>query len=83
MSLRNRLPNVWFVGVGAAFDMAAGHRRRAPRVLQRIGLEWAFRLAQEPRRLARRYLANNMPFLFRLLRNSITIRIRGARATPS
>jgi N-acetylglucosaminyldiphosphoundecaprenol N-acetyl-beta-D-mannosaminyltransferase len=44
------------VGVGAAFDFVAGTKRRAPRLLQRAGLEWAFRLACEPRRLGRRYL---------------------------
>ncbi|RAH98329.1 glycosyltransferase [Acuticoccus sediminis] len=43
------------IGVGAAFDFHAGRKRQAPRVLQTRGLEWAFRLASEPRRLARRY----------------------------
>jgi N-acetylglucosaminyldiphosphoundecaprenol N-acetyl-beta-D-mannosaminyltransferase len=47
--------------LGAALDFAAGRVRRAPRVLRRSGLEWAFRLAQEPRRLGGRYLSN---FLF-------------------
>lgn len=43
------------LGVGAAFDFHAGTLRQAPAVLQRMGLEWAFRLAMEPRRLWRRY----------------------------
>ncbi len=51
------------IGVGAAFDIHAGLRRRAPTMLQRTGLEWAFRLAQEPRRLAGRYLRNNPTFV--------------------
>ena len=51
------------IGVGAAFDIHAGLTRQAPRWLQRSGLEWAFRLAQEPRRLWRRYLYNNPRFL--------------------
>jgi N-acetylglucosaminyldiphosphoundecaprenol N-acetyl-beta-D-mannosaminyltransferase len=50
------------VGVGAAFDFHAGVKRQAPAVLQRAGLEWLFRLATEPRRLAGRYLRNNPQF---------------------
>ena len=46
------------VTVGAAFDFHTGRVREAPRELQRIGLEWAYRLSQEPRRLWRRYLIN-------------------------
>ncbi|GBC87429.1 UDP-N-acetyl-D-mannosaminuronic acid transferase [bacterium HR12] len=59
---RGRIPAV-MLGVGAAFDFLAGTKRQAPRLLQRAGLEWAFRLATEPRRLWRRYLANNPRFL--------------------
>lgn len=47
---------------GAAIEVLAGMRPRAPRVLQRLGLEWAFRLAIEPRRLARRYLLAGVTF---------------------
>lgn len=50
------------LGVGAAFDYHAGTLRRAPGWLQRAGLEWAYRLVQEPRRLARRYLVTNAAF---------------------
>lgn len=53
---------VW-LAVGAAFDFYTGSRPRAPKTLQRIGLEWAFRLAAEPRRLARRYLTTNPIFI--------------------
>ena len=59
------------VGVGAVFDFASGTRARAPRRLQRLGLEWAFRLAQEPRRLGCRYLVTNTAFAFSLLRESL------------
>jgi alpha-1,3-mannosyltransferase len=52
--------------VGAFLDFAAGKVPRAPALLQRIGLEWAFRLAMEPRRLAGRYLIGNVTFLTRL-----------------
>jgi N-acetylglucosaminyldiphosphoundecaprenol N-acetyl-beta-D-mannosaminyltransferase len=54
-------------GVGAAFDFHAGRVRQAPRWMQRSGLEWFFRLCCEPRRLGRRYLANNPVFIFRIL----------------
>ena len=47
---------------GAAVEVLAGMRPRAPRLLQRLGLEWAFRLAIEPRRLARRYLTAGVTF---------------------
>jgi N-acetylglucosaminyldiphosphoundecaprenol N-acetyl-beta-D-mannosaminyltransferase len=47
------------VGIGAGIDIAAGRFRTAPRWMTRIGLEWLFRLAQEPRRLARRYLVDD------------------------
>jgi len=50
------------VGVGAAFDFHAGVKRQAPRVMQRTGLEWLFRLGAEPRRLWRRYLVDNPAF---------------------
>lgn len=56
------------VGVGAAFDFLSGNKRQAPRWMQCNGLEWAFRLAMEPRRLAGRYLRNNPTFVVRALR---------------
>jgi N-acetylglucosaminyldiphosphoundecaprenol N-acetyl-beta-D-mannosaminyltransferase len=54
--------------VGAAFDLLAGNQRRAPRWMRRCGLEWVYRLASEPRRLAKRYLKHNPRFVFRFLR---------------
>ncbi len=51
------------IGVGAAFDFNAGLKRRAPWLLRSVGLEWAYRAAQEPRRLAGRYLRNNPAFV--------------------
>jgi len=56
------------MGVGGSFDVYAGLVRRAPRFLQRAGLEWAFRLAQEPRRMWRRYLIGNSRFITIVLR---------------
>lgn len=56
------------IGVGAAFDFHAGRVRQAPALLQRHGLEWAYRLGREPRRLWRRYLRNNPAFAFAIVR---------------
>ena len=56
------------VAVGAAFDFTAGALRVAPIWMQRAGLEWAFRLASEPRRLWRRYLFGNVRFVWAALR---------------
>lgn len=56
------------VAVGAAFDFAAGTLPVAPIWMQRVGLEWLFRLASEPRRLWRRYLFGNARFIWAVLR---------------
>lgn len=55
------------VGVGAFFDFAAGEVVRAPAWMNRFGIEWIFRLLQEPRRLWRRYVVGNPLFLVRVL----------------
>lgn len=57
-------------GVGAAFEIIAGRFTRAPRWLQRLGLEWAWRLAQDPARLWRRYFSTNGFFLTVLIRET-------------
>ncbi len=62
-----KLDATLFFGVGAAFDFHAGRVRQAPRWMQRSGMEWAFRLGCEPRRLWRRYLRNNPRFVFRIM----------------
>ena len=59
---QDRVPAV-MLGVGAAFDFLAGAKPQAPRWMQSSGLEWAFRLATEPRRLGRRYLTQNPKFV--------------------
>jgi N-acetylglucosaminyldiphosphoundecaprenol N-acetyl-beta-D-mannosaminyltransferase len=51
------------IAVGAAFDFHAGLKPQAPAWMQKMGLEWLFRLGMEPRRLWRRYLYNNPRFL--------------------
>lgn len=59
---RGRIPST-MVGVGAAFDFHSGTVRQAPPFLQRLGLEWLFRLLMEPRRLWKRYLKHNPRFV--------------------
>lgn len=63
------------VGVGAAFDFHAGLKRQAPAWMQRCGLEWAFRLANEPRRLAGRYLKNNPRFAWLVAQETLRSRM--------
>lgn len=65
--LRGALPATWFLGCGAAINFVAGSHQRAPMWMQRSGLEWAHRLAQEPRRLASRYLRHDAPYAVKLL----------------
>ena len=60
---RDVLPGVVLAGVGAAFDLHAGRLPQAPRWMQRSGLEWFFRLLNEPLRLWRRYILLNPLFL--------------------
>lgn len=66
---RERLPAAVYVGAGAAVDFAAGVRSRAPRAVQRLGMEWCWRLAQEPRRLAHRYLVRGPRFVLVVARS--------------
>jgi N-acetylglucosaminyldiphosphoundecaprenol N-acetyl-beta-D-mannosaminyltransferase len=79
--LRLELPEAWFVGCGGAITMMAGVTPRAPRTIQRLGLEWVHRLALEPRRLARRYLRDDLPFAFGLLIRSAGRRFRRRRVS--
>ncbi len=63
---RMRLPFV--MGVGGSFDVLAGEKRRAPRWMRSAGLEWFYRLIQDPRRMAGRYVVGNTKFILLVLR---------------
>jgi N-acetylglucosaminyldiphosphoundecaprenol N-acetyl-beta-D-mannosaminyltransferase len=63
-------------GVGAAFDLIAGRTRQAPAWMQRAGLEWLFRLSQDPRRLGPRYLRYNPAFVAAFARQYLSTRRR-------
>jgi N-acetylglucosaminyldiphosphoundecaprenol N-acetyl-beta-D-mannosaminyltransferase len=74
VALHRGLLPVPMLAVGAAFDYIAGNITRPPRWMQRAGLEWLFRLYQEPRRLFRRYLVHNSLFCVMLAREMLHIK---------
>jgi N-acetylglucosaminyldiphosphoundecaprenol N-acetyl-beta-D-mannosaminyltransferase len=67
----DRLAAPVLVGVGAAFDFHAGVKRQAPRWMQRSGLEWAYRVGTEPRRLAGRYVRSIPRFVWLLAKRGV------------
>jgi N-acetylglucosaminyldiphosphoundecaprenol N-acetyl-beta-D-mannosaminyltransferase len=76
--LRQVRPDAWYLACGGGIPMAAGLVRRASPLVQRLGLEWAYRLALEPRRLARRYLRDDLPFAIALLTRAALRRLAQA-----
>jgi N-acetylglucosaminyldiphosphoundecaprenol N-acetyl-beta-D-mannosaminyltransferase len=81
-AVRHALPTSWMVGVGISFSFLAGHVRRAPPWIQDAGFEWLHRLAQEPRRLFRRYLIDDLPFALRLFAWSARERLETRAPRP-
>jgi exopolysaccharide biosynthesis WecB/TagA/CpsF family protein len=83
---RQLLPGSWWLGVGISFSFLCGEVKRAPRWLQKIGLEWMHRLAQDPRRLFHRYVVVGIPFglsmLGRAIVRGVPQRIRGEQPVP-
>ena len=76
--LRAAFPDAWFLGVGVSFSFVAGELRRPPEWVQRLGMEWMYRLAQEPGRLYRRYAVDGLPFAARLLGWAVRRRVATA-----
>lgn len=74
--LRHDLPKTWWIGIGISLSFITGEVRRAPRWMQTSGLEWIHRMAQEPRRLAKRYLIDGIPFGLWLMASSAAERVR-------
>ena len=68
---RHRLNAHLVMGVGAQFDFWSGRVSRAPTIMRRLGLEWTWRLAIEPKRMARRYLLGNPAFVLRSIRERL------------
>ncbi len=67
IKLREQLPGAWWLGVGISFSFVCGEVKRAPKWMQKIGMEWVHRLWQEPGRLFRRYVVDDIPFAIGLL----------------
>ena len=78
-----KVPAAVWLGIGGTFDFIAGRVRRAPLWMQESGLEWAYRLAQEPRRLWKRYLINDPKFALVLARMLATPRRDRTRLRPA
>lgn len=78
---RSRITVPVLMGVGGLFDYYSGRIARAPILLRKTGLEWVWRLAMEPQRLARRYLAGNAIFLARSLVHAWESRLRADQST--
>ena len=66
---RDQLPGV-MVGVGAGFNFYAGNIKRAPKWMQKAGLEWLYRLTQDPKRLLKRYFFTNIEFTWLIVTHS-------------
>lgn len=70
------IPHAWMIGVGISFSFVSGDVARAPIWMRKAGMEWLHRLAQEPSRLAKRYLIDDVPFAFTLFSVALVKRIR-------
>ena len=69
-------PDAWWIGVGVSLSFLCGDVKRAPRWMQRAGIEWLHRMFQEPGKLVRRYLMLGLPFAARLLAGALRTRLR-------
>ncbi len=71
---KNLLPNIKiFLAVGATINFEAGQVKRAPKWMSEAGLEWFYRLASEPRRLWKRYLVEDVPFFWLILKQKLNL----------
>ncbi|MFM7471246.1 MAG: WecB/TagA/CpsF family glycosyltransferase [Nodosilinea sp. LVE1205-7] len=69
---KSQLPSIdIFMAVGAAIDFEAGHKPRAPQLISELGLEWLYRLVSEPKRLWKRYLLDDLPFLWLIIKERL------------
>lgn len=75
--LKRAYPSAVYIGIGVSFSFVGGIMPRAPKWAQKLGLEWLYRLSQEPKRLFSRYILHGLPFLIQLLLRSATLRLIG------
>ncbi len=73
-SMKGRI-HATMVGIGGALPVMIGEQKRAPRWMQNAGLEWAYRLSQEPRRLFKRYAVTNTIFIWLLIKQYLNYRV--------
>lgn len=70
---KNEINIPFVMGVGGSFDVVSGFTKRAPLWLQKIGMEWSYRVFQEPKRMWKRYLTTNSIFIYLILKQKIKI----------
>ncbi len=81
---KDQLPSIdIFMAVGAAIDFEAGNKPRAPELISKLGLEWLYRLASEPQRLWKRYLLDDFPFLWLVLKERLATPGRSSKPSDS
>lgn len=68
---KDQIQTPFIMGVGGSFDVVAGHVKRAPVWMQKSGLEWFYRVLQEPRRMWKRYLFGNSEFIYLVLKEKV------------
>ena len=72
MKYKDQVPNVKiFMGIGATIDFEAGNIKRAPKWMSNTGLEWLYRLLIEPKRLWKRYLVDDIPFFYLIVKQKL------------
>ena len=71
---KDKLDVPFIMGVGGAFDVVAGQIKRAPLWMQKSGLEWLYRVVQEPRRMWKRYLVTNSVFIYLVLKEKFRLK---------
>ncbi|MEM7725011.1 MAG: WecB/TagA/CpsF family glycosyltransferase [Cyanobacteria bacterium P01_A01_bin.45] len=72
LKYKDRLPNIkTFLAIGATIDFEAGNKTRAPKWMSQAGLEWLYRLLSEPRRLWKRYIIDDLPFIWLILKQKL------------
>lgn len=78
-----RVGDIVFIGAGAAAQMNTGHFPRAPHIMRRLGLEWVWRMGQDPSRLVKRYLLQDLPWLISMIPVALAERVGGGGARPA